>query len=236
MDLIWIILGAGYLLSLVVQNRLRASYQKWGSIRNSANMTGAATAEAILDANGMRQVVVRDVHGKLSDHYDPRDKSIQLSEPVYGVPSVAAMAVAAHETGHAIQDKAGYWPLALRTSAAPLVNAAARFGIPAAIFGLLLGVPVLIQLGVIGYVGALAFQFLTLPLEFDASKRALAQLDQLQLMNDDEKQGARSMLRAAAMTYVAGAASSAAYVVYLLLIAGRWLFGKSLPVLPPRLP
>ncbi len=140
-------------------------------------MTGAATAEAILDANGMRQVAVRAVQGKLSDHYDPRDKSIQLSEPVYGVPSVAAMAVAAHETGHAIQDKAGYWPLALRTSAAPLVNAAARFGIPAAIFGLLLGVPVLIQLGVIGYVGALAFQFLTLPLEFDASKRALAQLD-----------------------------------------------------------
>ena len=120
--------------------------------------------------------------------------------------------------------------------AAPLVNAAARFGIPAAIFGLFLGSPVLIQLGVIGYVGALAFQFLTLPVEFDASKRAIGELDRLQLMTAEEQQGARSMLRAAALTYVAGAASSAIYVLYLALFAGRWLFGKPPLAPPPRLP
>ena len=236
MDIFWLILGAGYLLSLVVQNQLRATHQKWGSVRNSANMTGADTARMILDTNDMRQVEVRPVHGSLSDHYDPRDRSIQLSESVFGVQSVAAMAVAAHETGHAIQDKAGYWPLALRTAAAPLVNAAARFGIPAALMGLCVGSPMLIQLGVLGYVAALVFQFLTLPLEFDASKRALEQLDKLQMMTEEETKGARSMLRPAAMTYVAGAASSAAYILYLVLIAGRWVFGKSSPVPPPRLP
>lgn len=232
----WILLGASYLISLAVQNRLRATHQKWGSIRNSANLTGADTARAILRANEMGQVSVSPVRGKLSDHYDPRDKSIQLSEPVFDVPSVAAMAVAAHETGHAIQDRAGYWPLALRTAAAPLVNAAARFGIPAAIFGLFLGLPILIQLGVIGYVGALAFQFLTLPVEFDASKRALAELERLQLMSAEEEKGARSMLRAAAMTYVAGAASSAVYILYLAMLAGRWIFKIPAPVPPPRLP
>ena len=236
MDIIWIILGASYLLSLFVQNRLRATYQKWGSIRNSANITGAATATKILDANDMRQISVRAVQGKLSDHYNPRDKTIQLSEPVYGVPSVAAMAVAAHETGHAIQDKAGYWPLAVRTSLAPFVNAAARFGIPAAVIGLFIGAPLLIQVGVVGYIGALVFQFLTLPLEFDASKRAIAQLDRMQLLNDEEEKGVRSMLRAAAMTYVAGAASSAAYILYLALMGGRALLRKPPPVPPPRLP
>ncbi len=236
MDIFWLILGGGYLLSLVVQNRLRATHQKWGSIRNSANMTGAATAQAILHTNDMGRVAVRAVQGKLSDHYDPRDKTIQLSEPVYGVPSVAAMAVAAHETGHAIQDKAGYWPLAVRTSLAPFVNAAARFGIPAAVTGLFIGAPLLIQVGVVGYIGALAFQFLTLPLEFDASKRAIAQLDRLQLLNSEEQKGVSSMLRAAAMTYVAGAASSAAYILYLALMGGRWFLSKPPPVPPPRLP
>jgi len=236
MDIFWLMLGAAYLLSFVVQKKLQATQRKWGTIRNTANISGAETARTILNANDMRQVVVRAVQGSLSDHYDPRDKSIQLSEPVYGVPSVAAMAVAAHEAGHAIQDKAGYWPLAVRTSLAPLVNAAARFGIPAAIIGLFIGVPLLIQIGVVGYIGAIAFQFLTLPLEFDASKRAIAQLNRLQLLNDEEEKGVRSMLRAAAMTYVAGVASSATYILYLALLGGRWLLKKTPPVPPPRLP
>jgi len=236
MDIYWLILGAGYVLSLVVQNRLRATQHKWGAIRNSANMTGAAAAREILSTNDMRQVAVLPVQGALTDHYDPRDKSLHLSETVFDVPSVAALAVAAHETGHAIQDKVGYWPLALRSTAAPLVNAAARFGIPAAILGMFLGLPILIQLGIIGYVGALAFQFLTLPVEFDASKRALAQLNQLHLLNEEEEKGARSMLRAAAMTYVAGSASSAVYILYLVLLGGRSILKKPPPVSPPRLP
>ena len=236
MDIFWLILGGAYLLSLVVQNRLRATHQKWGSIRNSADLTGAETARAILDSNNLSQVDVRAVQGKLSDHYDPRDKSVQLSEPVFNVPSVAAMAVAAHEVGHAIQDAVGYTPLKIRTSLAPVVNTAARYGIPAAIFGLLLGAPLLTQVGAMAYVVALAFQFITLPVEFNASKRALAQLDQLKLLNEQEHQGAKSMLRAAAMTYVAGAASAAVYVLYLVMLFGRWIFKTPAPVPPPRLP
>lgn len=236
MDLFWIILGAGFLFSLFVKQRLHAAYRKWGRIQNSANITGATTSRVILDSNGLQNVVVTPIPGELGDHYDPRTRSIALSQTVFGVPSVAAMAVAAHEVGHAIQHKVGYWPLAVRTAAAPLVNAGARFGIPAAFVGLILGIPLLIQLGVISYVGALAFQFLTLPLEFDASRRALSELERLQLLNEEEKSGARSILRAAAMTYVAGVASSAAYIVYLALLGGRWLFGKTPPVAPPRLP
>ena len=236
MDIFWLILGGSYVLALVVQKRLGAAYQKWGSTRNSANMTGAETTSVILQANDMRQIQVLPVQGNLTDHYNPRDKTIQLSETVFDVPSVAAMAIAAHETGHAIQDMVGYWPLEIRTTAAPLVNAAARYGVPAALVGLFIGAPLLVQLGAIGYIGALIFQFLTLPVEFDASKRALKQLNQLGLLNDEEKKSARSILRAAAMTYVAGAASSAAYLLYLVMIGARWVLRKPPPVPPPRLP
>lgn len=236
MDIFWIILGAGYLLSLVVQNRLRAAYNKWGSIRNSAQITGADTARVILRANNVDSVSVAPTPGKLSDHYDPRNKSVRLSEAVYDVPSVAAMAVAAHEVGHAMQDEDGYWLLRFRSAMAPLANAAARYGIPATLVGFFFGSPLLMQLGVLGYIGALLFQFMTLPVEFDASRRALAELDRLKLLTATQKEGARSMLRAAAMTYVAGAATSAAYVVYLGVMAARWIFRKPLPTPPPYLP
>lgn len=236
MDILWIILGASYVISLVVRQRLRSAYEKWGKVRNSANLTGEATAHIILRANGMNTVDVLPVRGVLSDHYDPRARSIRLSDTVFGVPSVAAMAVSAHETGHAIQHQARYWLLSLRSGLAPLANAGARFGIPAAAVGLIFGMPVLVQLGAIGYIGALAFQFLTLPVEFDASRRALAELERLEMLNEAEHDGARDVLRAAAMTYVAGVASSAAYVVYLALLAGRWFLGKPSPVAPPRLP
>jgi len=235
-DIFWLFLGGSYLLSLVVQQSLHAAHRKWGSVRNSAKITGAETAAAILHANTMTRVDVRAVRGRLSDHYDPRKKMIALSEPVYAVPSVAAMAVAAHETGHAIQHDVGYPFLTFRTAMAPLANVAARFSIPAAVAGAFLGMPLLTQLGVLGFVGAFAFQLITLPVEFNASKRALEQLNRLQLLNEEEKKGAKSMLRAAAMTYVAGAASAAVYVLYLVLMAGRWMLGKAPPLPPPRLP
>ena len=236
MDIFWLFLGGSYLLSVSVQQTLHATHRKWGSVRNSANITGAEAANAILDANAMTHVDVSAVPGRLSDHYDPHKKMIALSESVYTVPSVAAMAVAAHETGHAIQDDVGYPFLKLRTTIAPLANAAARFGIPAAVVGVILAMPLLTQLGILGFIGAFAFQLATLPVEFNASKRALEQLDRLRLLNETEKHGARSMLRAAAMTYVAGAASAAVYILYLLLLAGRWILRKPPPIGPPRLP
>ncbi|MEJ2371984.1 MAG: zinc metallopeptidase [Gemmatimonadales bacterium] len=169
----YVVAGIAYLFSLIVKKKLDANYRKWGGVRNSAGVTGAGTARRILDANEMRRVPIEAVAGKLSDHYDPRSKTLRLSEAVYATPSVAAMAIAAHEAGHAIQDHVDYKPMEIRTVSVPLANAGARFGLPAAIAGSFLGMPWLVQVGVLAYVGALFLQFLTLPVEFNASKRAL---------------------------------------------------------------
>ena len=228
----YIIAGIAFVFSFLVKQKLNATYRKWSRVENSADITGARTARTILDANDMRGVPVDPVQGKLSDHYDPRSKTLRLSESVYALPSVAAMAIAAHESGHAIQDHVDYKPLELRTAAAPVATAAARFGLPAAIAGSFLGLPWLVPLGVLMYVGSILIQFLTLPVEFNASKRALNQLEQLNLLDPEEKAGARSVLRAAAMTYVAGAASSAGYILYLVFAGGKSLLRRP-PVKPP---
>jgi len=222
----YILAGIAYLFSLVVKKKLDATYRKWGSVRNSAGITGAGTARRILDANEMRRVPVEAVAGKLSDHYDPRSKTLRLSEAVYATPSVASLAIAAHEAGHAIQDHVDYKPMEIRTFSVPIANAGARFGLPAAIAGSFLGMPWLVQVGILAYVGALLLQFLTLPVEFNASKRALEQVETLNLVDETEEEGARSVLRAAAMTYVAGVASSAGYVIYLVLVGGGSLLRK----------
>ncbi len=227
----YLIAGAVFLFSWSVQGTLKRTYAKWSQVRNSANMPGAHVARSILNGNDMRRVRVEEVGGKLSDHYDPRTKVIRLSSAVYGVPSVSALAISAHESGHAIQDHTGYGPLKFRTAAAPLASLAGRFGIPAAILGSFVGSPGLVQLGVLAYAGALVLQFLTLPVEFNASKRAIAQLERLRLMSDEEKEGARKVLRAAAMTYVASVASAAGYIIYLVIAGGRWLLRK--PPAPP---
>lgn len=227
MLLYYIIAGVTWAFSGLVKQKLTRTYAKWGDIRNSANATGAQTARALLDTNDLRQVQLVPAPGRLSDHYDPGPKVIRLSEPVYGVPSVAAMAIAAHETGHAIQDAVDYKPFRVRASLVPLAQIGARFGLPAAMGGLFLDEPLLVQIGVLAYLGALVFQFATLPVEFNASKRAIKQLEALGAMNAEDEEGAREMLRAAAMTYVAGVASSAGYVVFLALVAGRSLFGKA---------
>ncbi|MEJ2583130.1 MAG: zinc metallopeptidase, partial [Acidobacteriota bacterium] len=146
--------------------------------------------------------------------------------------SVAATAVSAHECGHALQDATKYGPLALRSAMVPMANAGARFGLPLAIFGSFMGSSMMVLFGVLAYLGAILVHFMTLPVEFNASKRALHQLDSLGLVSEDGHDGARQVLRAAAMTYVAGVASSAGYIVYLLFIGGRALFGRREPSLP----
>lgn len=229
--------GAVFVLSLVVRQKLNSTYRRWSAVRNSAGVTGAQTAHLILDANQMHRVEVGPTQGKLTDHYNPRTKEIRLSEAVYAMPSVAAMAIAAHESGHAIQDAVDYTPLELRSRLAPLAAAGARFGLPAAIFGSLLGMPAMVQVGVLGYAGALLLQFLTLPVEFNASKRALQQLERLGLLDEREREGARAMLRSAALTYVANVASAAGYIIYLAFLGGRWIFRKppieAAPFKPP---
>lgn len=223
-----LIVGAVVLFSSAVRTKLASTYTKWGRTRNAAGVTGGDAARYILDANGLRHVKLEAVRGRLTDHYDPRSKTIRLSEEVYAVPSVAAMAIASHEVGHAIQDHEGYKPLALKRALIPLASLGARFGLPAALFGWVVGSPALVQIGVLGYAGALLLQFVALPVEFDASKRALAQLEELRLINPEEKESARSVLRVAALTYVASAATSALYLVYLGWTGGRRLLGKPL--------
>jgi Zn-dependent membrane protease YugP len=231
----YLIVGAVYLFSMLVQTTLKRTYAKWSRVQNSVDLPGSHVARQILDANEMRRVRVEAVAGKLSDHYDPRTRVIRLSQPIYAIPSVAALAISAHESGHAIQDHQNYGPLKFRTALAPIANFGGRFGIPVLVAGTFFDSRLLILAGVIAYVGALLLQFLTLPVEFNASKRALAQLESLHLMNEEETEGATKVLRAAAMTYVAGVASAAGYIVYLALAGGRMLFKKP-PVVPPSVP
>jgi uncharacterized protein len=208
------ILGATYLFGLVVRQKLNATYAKYAQVANRAGLNGAQVARGILDANGLQDIQLELARGKLSDHYDPRTRAIRLSSDIARNASVAAMAVSAHEASHAIQDADDYAPLELRTSLYPLVNAGSRFGIPLAIFGSYMSSQPMFLLGIFAYLGSIAFHFVTLPVEFNASRRALAQLKALGITkSEEEEREARETLRAAAMTYVAGAASAAGFVL-----------------------
>jgi Zn-dependent membrane protease YugP len=233
---IWLFYAIGgltFLFSLVVRQGLKNTYNRWSQVPNRGGVPGARVARTILDANGLGRVPVEATLGKLTDHYDPRSKIIRLSIQNYQSPSVAAMAVSAHETGHALQDADDYGPMELRTALAPIAQAGSRFGVPLALLGSVFGTPLLVQVGVLAYLGALLLFFLTLPVEFNASKRALAELKRLYFTTDQDEAAARSTLRAAAMTYVAGVASAAGYIVFLAIGGGRALIGKPKPPLPP---
>ena len=230
----YLIVGGAFLFSYLVRGKLKRTYAKWSQVANRPRLPGAQVARNILDANQLPNVQVEPGNGKLSDHYNPRSLTIRLSPENYQVPSVAAMAVSAHECGHALQDADDYRPLEIRTALGPIANTAARFGIPVAIGGSFLGMPILIQIGALVYVGSILLHFLTLPVEFNASKRAIAQLDALGYTTPDEEAAAREVLKAAAMTYVAGVASSAGYLFYIAILGGRALFRR--PKLPPPAP
>lgn len=228
-------LGAGlvFLFSLGVRHHLKSTYKRWSQVRSATGRPGGQVARIILDANRLQTVPVQPVKGELTDHYDPRHKLLRLAKDNFIGNSVAATAVSAHECGHALQDADDYKPMEFRTAMVPIANAAARFGLPLAIFGSFYGSPMMVQIGILGYVGSIFLTFLTLPVEFNASKRAMAQLEQLDLISPDGREGAEKVLRAAAMTYVAGVASSAWYLVYLVFVGGRSVLGRPEPPLPP---
>ncbi len=233
--LFYVIGGLVFLFSMGVRQKLKSTYNRWSRVRSATGEPGGRVARTILDANQLQSVPVQPVQGTLTDHYDPRHKQLRLARDNFVGNSVAATAVSAHECGHALQDADDYRPMEFRTAMVPIANAGARFGLPVAIAGSFFGSTMMVQIGMLGYAGALLLTFLTLPVEFNASKRALRQLDQLSLISPDGQQGAKEVLRAAAMTYVAGVASSAGYLVYILLIAGRSLLAKPKPPLPPHL-
>jgi uncharacterized protein len=207
------------LLGLGVQAWLKRTFAKYSQVQVSSGLSGAEVARQILDRNGLAEVPVESSPGgALSDHYDPRKKALFLSEPVYQPASVAAAAVAAHETGHALQDSRGYAPLKIRSAIYPAVAFASTAWIWLLIIGAVLGALNLVAIALAVYAVAVAFHIITLPVEFNASRRAAGQLQELALVGPTESEGVQKVLRAAAFTYVAGALAALSLLLYYALI------------------
>jgi Zn-dependent membrane protease YugP len=193
------------IIPLWAQFRVKKTYAKYSKVASSSGMTGADVARRILDDNGLYNVSVEPVRGKLSDHYDPRSKVVRLSEDNYYGHSVAGTAVAAHEVGHAIQDAKNYAPLRVRHALVPVANLGSNFSYFLILGGILLGSTGLILPGIVLMAGAVVFQLVTLPVEFNASSRAMDQIVSIGVIRNDEERQARKVLNAAALTYVAAA-------------------------------
>lgn len=209
------------IISFIAQMRVKGTFNKYSSIGNSKNMTGAEVARYLLESNGIYDVQVTQVAGKLTDHYDPRKKVLRLSDSTYASTSVAAIGVAAHETGHAIQHDVKYGPLVLRSTLVPVAGFGSAAGPYIAILGLFLGWPVIINIGLLLFAGAILFYLITLPVEFNASKRAIECLDSTGILMKEELRSAKKVLNAAALTYVASALVAIASFLRLLLLAGQ---------------
>ena len=220
-DWTYLLVIAAFVLSLVVQFSMQSTFQKYCRVGARNGMTGAEVAQRILQSEGLYNVQVRPISGSLTDHYDPRTKTVNLSQTVYGQRTIAAQSVAAHECGHAIQDAQNYAPLRVRTSLVPLANMGSRFSWILLIIGLLLSSLMLIRVGIILFVFALLFQLVTLPVEFNASNRALKKLEYSGWVHPDEMEGSKKVLHAAAMTYVASACTSLVYLVRMISLGNR---------------
>lgn len=211
----------GVVLSLAASGYLRSTYGRYGAVKSRSGMTGAQAAERILRMAGIHDVVIEPVNGNLTDHYDPRKKVLRLSETVYGNTSVAAVGVAAHECGHAIQHARGYAPLSLRSLLVPVANIGANLSWPLILIGVLFGYSqTLITIGILLFAGAVAFQLITLPVEFNASSRAAKALEENGILSGDEVVHTKKVLRAAALTYVAAAAGMVLQLLRLILLFG----------------
>ncbi|MCR4563870.1 MAG: zinc metallopeptidase [Clostridiales bacterium] len=205
------------IISFIAQASVKSNYRKFSRIANSRGLTGAMAAEKLLSHYGVNNVRIEPVAGELSDHYDPRSNVIRLSEGVYNAQSVSAVCIACHEAGHATQHAEGYTPIKIRDSIIPVCNIGSRFGIPLALLGYVFGIEPLITIGIVLYSLVFFFQLITLPVEFNASSRALSFISETGLLSEDEHKGAKKVLKAAAMTYVAAAATTLANILRLIL-------------------
>lgn len=221
-DPTYILVLIGAVLSILASARVNSTFHKYASVRSMSGMTGAQTAEAILRSKGIHDVWVEHIRGNLTDHYDPARKVVRLSDSVYGSSSVAAIGVAAHECGHVMQHHEGYAPLNIRTALVPAANIGSKLGIPIILVGILLGSnPILVNIGIWVFSLAVLFQIATLPVEFDASRRALACIEQYGIVTSDERKKSARVLKAAAYTYVAAAAAAILQLLRLLMLFGR---------------
>jgi hypothetical protein len=213
------------ILGLYAQGRVQSTYAKYSRVPSRRGLTGAQAARYLLDSAGLQDVAIEHVPGQLTDHYDPRSRVLRLSDAVYNNPSVAALGIAAHECGHAIQHDTGYIPLTFRNNLYPVANLGTNLGIWFIIFGVALAGSNLgkgmFTLGILGYAAAVVFSIVTLPVEFNASKRAMAVLTEKGLITMDESEGAKQVLDAAALTYVAAALSAVMTLLYLLGLRGN---------------
>ena len=211
----------GLAITFIAQIYLKISYNKYKHQEVKSNKTGAETAREILDNNGLKHVKVTEVPGELTDHYDPRKKVISLSSNIYHGKTIASVSVAAHECGHAIQHKDKYFFLKIRNSIVPFVNISSKLGYLSVILGLIFGAPKLAVASIILLLAMLLFQIITLPVEFNASKRAGKLLANLNIITADERKDCKTMLTAAALTYVAGLMATLLQILRLALIVAR---------------
>lgn len=217
-DSTYILVIIGFVITMISQLWVNSSYNKYKQMDSNSNLTGREVARKILDANGLSNVKINEVSGSLTDHYNPKDKTVNLSTDIYRDSSIASIAVAAHECGHAIQDKVGYTFLRIRHKLVPTVNLCSKLGYIVVMIGLFAGFFELAMFGFILLMAILLFQLVTLPVEFNASKRAKEQLRTLNLTDDRGHDGVKTMLSAAAMTYVASLASTLLQLLRMLLI------------------
>ena len=207
-------------LAMYAQYKVNSNYNHYAQVRNQNNLTGAQVARRILDQNNLQHISIKRIAGNLSDHYDPRSKTVNLSEGVYDYPSLSAASIAAHEVGHAMQHAKSYAPLKIRSAIAPVVSFASNFVFIFIAIGFLFVSDTFINIGIILFASTLIFQLVTLPVEFDASRRAIKQLE-TGIISSQEKKGAKKVLRAAALTYVAATLVSIGQLVRLLSLSGR---------------
>lgn len=219
LDPTMIILIPAVLLSMWAQSKVQSTFKQYSQIQARGNVTADSAARMLLTLYGMPNMPINHVSGNLTDHYDPRNRTLNLSDGVYGNRSIASIGVAAHEAGHAIQHHESYAPLMLRNGIVPAVNVCSTASMPLFFIGLLMGNGMLVNLGIILFCGALAFHLITLPVELNASNRAIALLEETHTLAPDELKGARKVLNAAAWTYIAAALMSLLQLVRLILIS-----------------
>lgn len=215
-----ILLIPALLLAFYAQYKVRSTYNKYSKIQNARGLTGYDAARHLLQINGIYDVEVEEVEGVLSDHYDPRDKTVRLSTENYRGASLAGVAVAAHEVGHVIQHATGYVPLKIRHSILPVTNLGSMAAFPLFFIGFLFGAPILMDLGIVFFAGVVLFHLVTLPVEFNASNRAMKQLVNHGLLARQEASAAKKVLNAAALTYVATTAVAAMHLIRLVMLRG----------------
>jgi uncharacterized protein len=209
------------LFGLWAQMQVRRTFKRYSEVPTSNGLTGAQAAASVLSASGITGVSIRPVAGRLSDHYDPRSRTLNLSEDVGQAATVAALGVAAHEAGHAVQDAQGYKPMRIRQTLVPAATIGSQLWIFPAFLGLIIGSLGLVNIGLVLFLAVVLFQLVTLPVEFDASRRALVALEGGGLLGTMELDGARAVLRAAALTYVAALAASIGQLIYFFLASRR---------------